>query len=104
MIDPIVAAASSGLLFIIVLLGLFVFLFVVPNRRRQRAHQEKLREIEVGQDVLTVGGVIGRVVEVDDEELKVEIADGVVVRVARRGVATVLAPDEPAGPEPDDPS
>ena len=94
MTDPFVAA-SSGPLFLIVLLGLFVFLFILPNRRRQRAAREKLSSIEVGQEVLTVGGLIGRVVATDDSELKVEIADGVIVRIARRGVATVLHPEEP---------
>ena len=94
MTDPFVAA-NIGPLFLIVLLGLFVFLFVLPNRRRQRAAREKLSTIEVGQEVLTVGGLIGRVMATEDSELKVEIADGVIVRIARRGVATVLAPEEP---------
>jgi preprotein translocase subunit YajC len=88
-------AASSAPLFLIVLLALFVFLFILPNRRRQRAQQELLRSIDVGAEVLTVGGLIGRVTATDDSELKVEIADGVVVRIARRGVATVLHPEEP---------
>jgi preprotein translocase subunit YajC len=92
--DPFVAA-SSGPLFLIVLLALFVFLFILPNRRRQRAAQQRLRSIEVGQEVLTVGGLIGRVVATEDSELRVEIADGVIVRIARRGVATVLHPEEP---------
>ena len=99
MTDPFVAA-SSGPLFLIVLLALFVFLFILPNRRRQRAAREKLSSIEVGQEVLTVGGLIGRVVATEDSELKVEIADGVIVRIARRGVATVLHPEEPE-PEPE---
>lgn len=94
MTDPFVAA-SSGPLFLIVLLALFVFLFILPNRRRQRATQQRLRSIEVGQEVLTVGGLIGRVVATEDSELRVEIADGVIVRIARRGVATVLHPEEP---------
>ena len=88
-------AASAAPLFLIVLLALFVFLFVLPNRRRQRAQQDLLRSIDVGAEVLTVGGLIGRVIAAEDSELKVEIADGVVVRIARRGVATVLHPHEP---------
>ena len=101
MTDPFVAA-NSGPLLLIVLLGLFVFLFILPNRRRQRAAREKLSSIEVGQEVLTVGGLIGRVVATDDSELKVEIADGVIVRIARRGVSTVLHPEEPEEEEQED--
>jgi preprotein translocase subunit YajC len=101
----VIVAASSAPLFLIVLFGLFIFLIVLPNRRRQKAAREQLANVEVGSEILTVGGLIGRVVETDDGELKVELAPGVVVRVARRGVATVLAPEEPveepvAEPEP----
>ena len=100
-----IVAASSAPLFLIVLFGLFIFLIVLPNRRRQKAAREQLANVEVGSEILTVGGLIGRVVEAENGELKVELAPGVVVRVARRGVATVLAPEEPvedpvAEPEP----
>jgi preprotein translocase subunit YajC len=97
----VVAAANGGLLVLIILLGAFVFLFVLPNRRRQRAQQEKLRAVDIGDEVLTVGGVIGRVTETEDSEIKLEIADGVVVRVARRGIATVLHPEEAEVDEPE---
>jgi preprotein translocase subunit YajC len=92
----VIVAASSALPFLIILFGLFIFLIVLPTRRRQRAAKEKLAKIEVGSEVLTVGGLIGTVVEAGDSELKLELAPGNVVRLARRGVATVLAPDQPA--------
>ena len=90
-----IVAASGTPLFLIVLLGLFVFLIVLPNRRRQRAARERLSSVEVGSEILTVGGLIGTVVETGDSELKVEIAPGTIVRVSRRSVATVLTPEEP---------
>ena len=101
-----IVAASSAPLFLIVLLGLFVFLFVLPNRRRQRAAREQLSNVEVGSEILTVGGLIGTVVETGDSELKVELAPGTVVRVARRGVATILTPEEEPEPaeEPEPPA
>jgi preprotein translocase subunit YajC len=92
----VIVAASSAPLFLIVLFALFVFLIVLPQRRRQRAQREQLRNVEVGAEVLTVGGLIGRVVDADDSELKLELAPGTVVRLSRRGVATVLTPEEPA--------
>lgn len=102
-----IVAASSVPLFLIVLFGLFIFLIVVPNRRRQRAAKEKLANIEVGSEVLTVGGLIGTVVETGESELRLELAPGTVVRLARRGVATVLTPDqlvEEAVAEPEPPA
>jgi preprotein translocase subunit YajC len=92
----VIVAASSAPLLLIILFGLFVFLIVLPQRRRQRAQRELLKEIDVGSEVLTVGGLIGTVVEAGDSELKLELAPGTVVRLSRRGVATVLAPEEPA--------
>jgi preprotein translocase subunit YajC len=91
----VIVAASSAPLFLIILFGLFIFLIVLPQRRKQRAAREQLQNIEVGTEVLTVGGLIGKVVEADDAELKLELAPGTVVRLARRGVATVLAPEGP---------
>lgn len=102
--DLIVAKSSNGgLFFLIIIFGLFIFLIVLPQRRRRAAAKAQLQNIEVGREVLTVGGLIGKVVETDDSELKVEVAPGVVVRVARRGVATVLTPDEPEE-EPEQPT
>jgi preprotein translocase subunit YajC len=92
----VIVAASSAPLLLIILFGLFVFLIVLPQRRRQRAQREQLQNIEVGVEVLTVGGLIGTIVEAGDSELKLELAPGTVVRLSRRGVATVLTPEEPA--------
>jgi preprotein translocase subunit YajC len=103
--DLIVAKSSNGgLFFLIIIFGLFIFLIVLPQRRRRQAAKAQVENIEVGREVLTVGGLIGKVVETDDSELKVELAPGVVVRVARRGVATVLAPDEPEEPAAEPPA
>ena len=62
---------------------------------KQRAQQQMLSQIDAGDEILTVGGIYGIVVEVeDDDDLVVEIADGIHVRIARRAVATVVKPDE----------
>jgi preprotein translocase subunit YajC len=100
----VIVAASSAPLFLIILFGLFIFLIVLPQRRRQRAAREQLQNVEVGAEVLTVGGLIGKVVEADDSELKLELAPGTVVRLARRGVATVLAPEEEPAEEAEAPT
>ena len=90
---------------LIVLLVLFWFVWVVPQRRRQRRQVEDLmRLIELlqpGDEIITAGGMHGTVTEVEDEELMVEIAPGVEVRLDRRAVAAVTTIDETAD-EPDD--
>jgi preprotein translocase subunit YajC len=85
-------------LVLIALLVLFWFVWVVPQRRRQRRQVEDLlRLIELlqpGDEIITAGGVHGTVREVDDDELMVEIAPGVEVRLDRRAVAAVTTIDD----------
>lgn len=94
-----------ALLILIALLVLFWFVWVVPQRRRQRRQVEDLlRLIELlqpGDEIITAGGMHGTVREVDDEELKVEIAPGVEVTLDRRAVAAVTSIEDAAA-EPED--
>ena len=78
------------LLFAFVLMWLLVLL---PQRRRQAAQRSMIESIQPGVEVLTAGGLYGDVVEVGDDELAIEIAPGVVVRIASRSVASVIPPD-----------
>ena len=94
-----------GLLVLIALLVLFWFVWVVPQRRRQRRQVEDLARLiellEPGDEIITAGGMHGTVRGVADDELTVEIAPGVEVRLDRRAVAAVTTIDEDAG-RPDD--
>jgi preprotein translocase subunit YajC len=70
-------------------------LLIRPQRSRQRQQQELLQSVEPGDEILTVGGLYGIVQEIDEEDdLVVEVADAVHVRIARRAVAGVVKPDE----------
>jgi preprotein translocase subunit YajC len=81
--------SSGGFLFLLIILGALWFLFVLPSRRRQRAHAAMQDSIEVGDEVITAGGLHAVVRETGDEQLQVEIASGVVVTLDRRAVAAV---------------
>jgi preprotein translocase subunit YajC len=88
---------------LIVLLLLLWFVWVMPQRRRQRRHAEELAELiemlEPGDEIITAGGIHATVRTVIGEELMVEIASGVVVRMDRRAVVavtTIADADEPA--------
>jgi preprotein translocase subunit YajC len=83
----------SFLVFLLFAFILMWLLFVLPQRRRQAAQKAMLDAIEPGVEVLTAGGLYGDVVEVGEDELAIEIAPGVVVRIATRSVATVIPPD-----------
>ena len=83
---------------LILLAAMFVLLWALlirPQRRKQMEQQRLLASIEPGDEVLTVGGIYGIVTDIDDEDdLIVEIAEGIQVRVARRAVGGVVKPDE----------
>ena len=81
---------------LILLLAMFVLLWVLlirPQRNRQQKQQQLLSSVEPGDEILTVGGLYGIVREIDEEDdLIVEIAEGIQVRVARRAVGGVVKP------------
>jgi preprotein translocase subunit YajC len=84
----------SGYIFILFLLALMWFLLIRPQRRRQAQAQEMIQTIEVGKEVVTAGGLYGRVTAVEADEIRVEIADGVEVRLAKRAVAGVVSEED----------
>jgi preprotein translocase subunit YajC len=67
----------------------FYFLLIRPQRNRQRAQQALLSSLEVGDEVLTTGGIFGTIIEIDEDEgvVTVEIAPGTRVRMLRQGIS-----------------
>ena len=82
------------MLVIVGLFALFWLLVIRPQRRRQRTQAAMIRGLEVGDEIVTAGGIYGEITGLDDDEVRVEIAEGVEVRVARRAVAGVFGEDE----------
>jgi preprotein translocase subunit YajC len=76
----------------------FYFLLIRPQRNRQRAQQALIAALEIGDEVMTTGGIFGTIVEIDEDEgvLTVEIAPGTRVRMLRQGVAQRFVADEDA--------
>jgi preprotein translocase subunit YajC len=100
-VTVIAASSGPGFLFIIVIGFLLIWLIVVrPQKRRQNQQQQMLQELNVGDEVLTAGGIYGTVSAVDENEVTVEIAPNTQVRVARRAIAGITR-DEPEDEEPE---
>ena len=78
----------------------FYFLLIRPQQRKAKEHQEVLKKISRGDTVITVGGLVGKVTKVvDDNELQVEIGENVKVRVLRSGISDVRVKGEPVKAE-----
>jgi preprotein translocase subunit YajC len=82
-------------IFLLVLLALVWLLLIRPRQRAMRAQQRQLQTLEVGDEILTAGGIYGTVLSEDGDELRVRIAPEVEIRVARRAVAAVVSEPQP---------
>jgi len=82
-------------LILIVAMFALLWLFLIrPQRARAQAHRELVTRVDIGDEILTVGGLYGNVIAIDEDDLMLEIAPGTQVRIARRAVAAVVPPDE----------
>jgi preprotein translocase subunit YajC len=79
-----------SLLFPVLLIGVMFFLMVRPQMKRQKEHRELLSRLAKGDEVLTSGGLAGRVEDIGDNFVNVEIASGVVVKLQKVAIAAVL--------------
>ena len=90
------AAPGSGIstfLLIPVMIAAFYFLLIRPQQKKQKEHQAMVATLAVGSEVVTRGGVLGKVTVVGEQFVTVEIADGVEIKVQRFAIETVLPKD-----------
>jgi preprotein translocase subunit YajC len=84
----------------ILIFVIMYFLILRPQQKRAKEHQELVKNLRRGDTVITTGGLVGKVTKVvDDEQIEVEIADGVRVRQVRSMVSGVRAKGEPVKDE-----
>jgi preprotein translocase subunit YajC len=93
----------QGYFFILILLALMWFMLIRPQRRRQVEAQKMMESLEVGKEIVTAGGLYGTITDLQDDEVRVEVAEGVEVRLAKRAVAAIVSEEEePEDSEPGD--
>jgi len=89
-----------SLLPFILIFVIMYFLILRPQQKRVRQHQEMVKNVRRGDTVVTNGGLIGKVTKViDDDQMEIEIADGVRIRQMRQMVSEVRAKGEPVKDE-----
>jgi preprotein translocase subunit YajC len=72
---------------------IFYFLMIRPQQRRVKQHQATIAAVKKGDDVITGGGIRGRVTKVMEDEAEVEIAQGVKIRVIKSTISQVITPN-----------
>ena len=84
------AGVLVGILPWLLIFVIFYVLMIRPQQRRVKEHQAALNAVKKGDEVITGGGIRGRVTKVSDDEAEVEIAQGVKIRVVKSTISHVL--------------
>lgn len=93
--DPM--SAFGQFIPLILIFVIFYFFLIRPQQKRAKEHRSMLDALRRGDEVVTAGGIFGKVTKVKDgDEVELQIAEGVKVRVARSTIASVVNKTEPA--------
>jgi preprotein translocase subunit YajC len=99
--------SGPGFLLIIVAFAFLYFVLIRPQKKRQLQSRQMLETIKIGDEVVTAAGIYGRVAELMDDDVMLDIAPQVRVRVARRAIGAVIPPakelEEPEQQEQEEP-
>ena len=85
-----VAGIFASLLPVVAMIAILWFLLFRPQQKEQQRHREMIRALRKGDEVVTVGGLYGRIMAINEERISLKIADGVKVDVERAKVLKVL--------------
>lgn len=80
----------EGMIFPLGILVFFYFLFLRPQHKRTKEHKKMLEQMQAGAEVVTGGGVLGKVVSLDENFVQVEVAPSVVLQVQRHQVSSLM--------------
>ena len=90
--QPIAEAGSMSGTFIQLglILLIFYFFLIRPQQRKIKEHNDMIQALKVGDNVLTNGGIYGKIAKVEDREVSLEVASGVVIKADRMSIAGVV--------------
>lgn len=82
------------LIWIVGFFAIMWFFLINPQRKKEKQRQELIRNLEIGDKVSTLGGIYGAIAGIKDRSFLLQIADGVVIEVAKHGIAHVRDDDD----------
>ncbi len=80
----------EGLLFPLAILLFFYFLFIRPQQKRSKEQKKMMEALSKGAEIVTSGGILGKVVEVDDNFVKIEVCDNTFIQVQRHAITNMM--------------
>lgn len=83
-------SAMSSILMLVAFFAIFYFLLIRPQMKRNKEQRKMISELSKGDEVMTNGGIIGKIIKVGDNYTEVEITDNVVIKVQKSAVSGVL--------------
>lgn len=86
-------SALPSLIFLALMVGVFYFLIIRPQRKRASAQRELAGSLQIGQEIRTVGGIHGRVVSLDEDSVVLRVEEGQ-IRISRRAVGSRLGEED----------
>lgn len=92
----------GGMLYIIMIVAVFYLLLIRPQQTQAKKRAEMLTALKTGDKVVTIGGICGKVAQITDGKIFVEVSDGVVVEFLRNAISTVETEEDLKNPFADD--
>ncbi len=83
-------AGMANIIMLVVFIGIFYFLLIRPQMKRQKEHRAMVDSLSKGDEVVTAGGVLGKIVEIGDAFITVEIANNTHIKVQPHAVSAVM--------------
>jgi len=87
--------------YLVILVAAFFFLVVRPQRRQMASHRALVASLDVGDEIITTGGILGTIQTLEDDVVELQVAPGVVLRIARAAIARKVPADHEAIGDPD---
>lgn len=90
------SAAVESLIPLVLIFFFMWFLLIRPQQQRVRAQRSMLQALEVGDEIVTAGGICGRITAMTDEQVTVDVGNGTEIRFVRAAIRQVVEPEPPA--------
>lgn len=94
------AGGFAGMIPLVLMFVIFYFLLIRPQQKKAKQHKELLSGLKRGDSVITSGGIYGRIVEINNDIISLEVADKVRIKVARGFVSGLAGSGQDAAPQP----